>query len=298
MQSLADTILIGVDGGGTGCRVAIGTDRRGLLAEVCGGRANATSDFDLAIDNIKKAVALAAVQAGLDLDDAAPISAHLGLAGVLTAGDAQKVADALPYTQCIVTDDRPTAITGALDGQDGFLVSVGTGTIIGKARDAAFRFIGGWGFHLADQASGAWLGRAALDRTLQCYDKVLDHSPLTQNILTRFDGDPNKVAAFSFVAKPGDYGTFAPDVLDAAAVGDPIGLELVTEGADYICGGLVALGFKPGDALCLSGGVGPHYAPYLPKQMASCVIAAKHSAVYGAFQMARHSARNIRQVPV
>lgn len=295
MCNLADPLLIGVDGGGTGCRVAVGNRSDGILAEATGTRANMTTDPDLAIESIRGAVQVATLAAGYDLNALDTAVAHLGLAGILTPEDAEKLCKALAYGHCIATDDRPTAVAGALDGQDGFLVSVGTGTIIAASRAGSLRFVGGWGFYVADQASGAWLGRAALDRALQAHDGVLAHSDLTRELMARFHDDPSTIVTFSVRAKPGDYGTFAPAVLDAAGSGDPIGLALVQEGADYIGRGLAALDFAHGDALCLTGGVGPHYEQFLPASLTDNIIEPKHSSVHGAFLLARRAAEDLER---
>ena len=52
MNILPGTLIIGVDGGGTGCRVALGTYGSGLLVELAGPRAHARSDRDEAVRNI------------------------------------------------------------------------------------------------------------------------------------------------------------------------------------------------------------------------------------------------------
>ncbi len=297
MSNLTQALLIGVDGGGTGCRVAIGTERDGVLADASGGRANVATDLPLAIRNIENTVSAALAKFGGDPGDLRRAVAHLGLAGVMTPQDASRVCDALPYAKCVVTDDRPTALVGALGERDGFLVSVGTGTIMAARRAGQFRYVGGWGFYLSDQASGAWLGRAALVRVLLCVDGLLGHTDLTRDLLAKFNNDPNEIVAFSVGAVPGDYGAFAPAVFDAAGRGDAIGLVLVEEGVDYILRGLSVLGFRDGDILCLTGGAGPRYEAFLPEAVRQGITPPGHSAVHGAFQMARVAAQESARVP-
>jgi len=283
-------ILIGVDGGGTGCRVAIGTPSAGVLAQAEGGRANASSDPELAIKNIISTVLAAAKKAGVSPGALRDAVAHLGLAGVMTPADSQRIASALPYKSASVTDDRPTAVTGALGDQDGFLLSVGTGTIVAASKDGHFRYIGGWGFQISDQSSGAWLGRAALERTILCHDGLAAHTDLTRALMAKFGDDPNAIVSFSLSAKPGDFGSLAPLVVSGADAGDTWGLSVMKDGADYLSKGLSVLGFLPGDTLCLTGGVGPHYASYLPPKALTGRIASRGSALDGAFQLAKSRA--------
>ena len=53
---------------------------------------------------------------------------------------------------------------------------------------------------------------------------------------------------------------------------------------------LWALGFTAGDRLCLTGGVGPHYASYLPSEVLTGQQNCLGSALDGAFQLAKRAA--------
>ncbi|MGX9355111.1 BadF/BadG/BcrA/BcrD ATPase family protein [Roseobacteraceae bacterium S113] len=286
MSDSACTLIVGVDGGGSGCRVAIGTLAEGVLARAEGGRANVATDLNLAIGNLLEAVEAAAARCAVPLSRLRGAAVHLGLAGVMTGRDAQQVASALPFRHATVTDDRPTALNGALGGNDGFLLSVGTGTIAAANVDGVYRSVGGWGFHMGDQASGSWLGREALRQVLLCHDGLTKHSDLTQALFAKFERDPNAIVAFSMSARPGDYGAFAPDVVESACAGDPVGQSIMRAGADYLQSCLVALDFRAGDALCLTGGVGPHYAAYLPLETTAGLREKCGDALDGAFRMA------------
>jgi glucosamine kinase len=287
MIDSAQKLFVGVDGGGTGCRAAIGTSADGVIAEAIGGRANVASDPELAIKNILDTVDAAVREAGIPKDALGQAKAHLGLAGVMGPKDSVQVAAAMPFCTTVVTDDRPTAVTGALGGQDGFLLSVGTGTIAAASVAGAFHYVGGWGFHVADQASGAWLGRATLERILLCRDGVAKHTDLTRKVFANFDNDANAIVAFSMSAKPGDYGTFAPDIVSGASAGDPWGEAIMTLGAEHLVRCLTTLGFRPSDTLCLSGGLGPLYANFLPPEFLDGLIVSCGNALDGAFQLAK-----------
>ena len=90
---------------------------------------------------------------------------------------------------------------------------------------------------------------------------------------------------FSLTAQPGDYAAFAPKVIAAAEAGDRHAQALMQEGAAYYLRALKALDFAPGDPLCLLGGIGPHYARYLPEDHLSGLIAARGTALDGAFHL-------------
>jgi len=286
MNSECAPLLIGVDGGGSGCRVRLCDTALVTLAESKGGPANVTTDRPIAIANITKAMSEAAALAGVSQETLTTAQIHLGLAGVMSPGIAIEVAQALPYPNITVTDDRPTTLAGALGGQDGFLAAVGTGSFIAVQCNGHHAFVGGWGFQLSDQASAAWLGRRLLEQVLLCHDGMIPHSDLTLTALTRFNQNPNDIVTFGTSSKPSDFGALAPLVVNAMRAGDPIGLSLMTEGLAYLTSGLETLGFQPGDRLCLTGGVGPQYATLFPKEVQSGIVPAAGNALDGAIRLA------------
>lgn len=106
-------------------------------------------------------------------------------------------------------------------------------------------------------------------------------------VLALFEGDAKAIVEFSLPAKPGDYRSLAPAIISAANDGDQWACATMKRGAHFLAGGLSRLGFHPGDPLCLIGGLGSHYANYLPAELLSGRVAAKGNALDGAFALAR-----------
>ena len=260
---MTQDVIIGVDGGGTGCRAQIGTLSSGVIGQSTGGPANITSDFTGAIHNIQAVLRDAVKLAGF-ASVPAHATIHIGVAGVMSDADSKRVTAALPYQNLLVTDDRTTSVAGALGNQDGYLLAIGTGTIIACQKDGQQQFIGGWGFTLSDHGSGAWLGQATLERVLLCHDMLAAPTPLTQAIFDRFDRSPSDVVNFATTATATDFATFAPQITQAAQDGDVWGQQVMEIGATCFTDALTQLGYQAGDLLCLSGGVGPSYAKHLP----------------------------------
>ena len=279
--------LIAVDGGGTGCRAAVGTAQGGILGKAEGGPANVSTDFEGALHNIITTVAAAADAAGLPGDTLAHATAHLGLAGADLDHVKARTAAALPYGHSTVSGDRQTTVAGVLGPQDGFVVALGTGTIMARQRSGHIKTVSGWGFQLSDRASGAWLGRSLLAHVLDAEEGLIPATDLTRTTATQFGGVQG-VFEFSTTATPGSYATLAPKVFAAGKAGDTVALDLLNDGARYIQKGLTALEFATGDRLSLSGGVGPHYAPYLPASFTANLSAPQGNALQGAFALARH----------
>ncbi|MFW2588664.1 BadF/BadG/BcrA/BcrD ATPase family protein [Sagittula sp. SSi028] len=256
-------IYIGVDGGGSGCRAAVGLGDAAPVGFGAAGPANVFSDFDGAIGNVRSAIGQAVAQAGVAPNASATARVHLGLAGVLDAAMAQRVAQALGGDPR-VTDDRPTMLAGALGGGEGALAAIGTGSFVARRCGGDLRAVGGWGLVLSDEASGAWLGRALLAETLAAQDGMVGATALTRDTLAHF-GTPSDVVAFAASAAPHAFAVFAPSVVAAAQAGDVTAVRLMTRGADWIEQALLATGADPAEPLCLTGGLGTAYVDYLTK---------------------------------
>lgn len=261
MKDSPDSRLIGIDGGGTSCRVALLAG--GRRHEVMHGSANVSTDFDGAIDTIMAALSDVAGVAGLPLKEVTGATAHVGLAGVMSPSIAERVAAALPFAHVAVTDDRPTTIAGALGEQDGSVAAIGTGSFIGRQVDATISGLGGWGFYIGDQGAGAWLMRRSFEELMLAVDGLAEMTPFARMLLDEHDGDPGAVVQFSISARPTDYARLARRLVTAAEDGDPLAARLMAEGADYIRRGLERLGWREGERLCFTGGLGPAYARWL-----------------------------------
>ncbi len=280
--------VIGVDGGGTRCRFALlGPSGR---VEIERGSANVASDRAGALATLTEGLAALWSKAGLAPDGLQDCPTFLGLAGVVDTDDARNIASALPLDQVRVEDDRRTAFVGALGAADGCVVGLGTGSFFGRRADGHTRLIGGWGFELADEASGAWLGRALLRRTLSTRDGLAEPSTLTDATLSDLRG-ARGIVAFAKTAAPADFAAFAPRIVAAAAAGDAQGTALMKSGAAVISEHLDHLGWRAGEPICPIGGLAPHYAPFLPREIADYLTPPKGSALDGALMLAADFAR-------
>ena len=280
----SSSYFIGIDGGGSGCRVAICDHTGRRVAEAKGGAANFTTNPTETVDNLRDAIERAGASLGSVLLHG--VVAHIGLAGVRNAEDAAIVAQGLHHLKATVTEDRVTATEGALGARSGVLTAVGTGSFVALKRHDQTRFLGGWGFQVGDQASGAWLGRAALEQCLLAQDGLLEESALTRTLLAQFDDDPAGIVAFAGSASAASFAEMAPVVVDAARAQDPNAKALMGRGADYLEACMTALGLQDTESICLTGGVGPHYRDFLKETFQERVRAPEGSALDGALRLA------------
>ncbi|WP_323764793.1 BadF/BadG/BcrA/BcrD ATPase family protein [Marinovum sp.] len=283
--------LAGIDGGGSGCRAAIADAAGRVLGRGAAGPANVTSDSAQAVANANTALAQAVMAAGLDAGALAQTALHAGLAGVLDDAMAAEVAARLPTGLTRVSDDRRTTALGALGSRAGVLAAIGTGSTLAAVRDGGVKTLGGWGLILGDQASGAWLGRGLCAVALLCVDRLQDHSPLTETLLAEHDTDPGRLVRFAAAATPADFAALAPRVVRAAATGDAQARSLMQAGADYLAQAFKVLRLGGADVLCLTGGLGPHYADYLPAGVQARIAPPEGDALDGALRLAARIAQ-------
>ncbi len=282
---------MGVDGGGTKCRIRLRDHKGDLLSEATGGLANLYQDLDAALATILATIAEALGKAGLTDKDRSRIHVGLGLAGAVTAETTAAVSRVLkPFASVSVDVDAYAACLGAHDGADGGIVIAGTGSAGLALVSGRRHWIGGFGFPLGDQGSGAILGRGALRRAALSLDNLIPPSPLLEELLARFDHDRDAFAEWARHALPRDYAQFAPRIFAAAAQGDTYGLELVREAARAIARLAHELLARGAPHVALVGGLAKPLSLYMPDDLRPHLIEAKRDPLDGAIMMARRAA--------
>ena len=253
-----EPLFLGVDGGGTGCRVAICDPQGRILARAEAGPANIASSPEAALGNILAASEAALAQIGAQ-GLGSRLCAGLGLAGANAAGAAEWLGARLPFGRVRIVTDAVTAVKGALGDADGIVAAMGTGSVFAEQRAGVMRQIGGWGLALGDEGSGAVLGRALLARALRARDGVEPMTPLLQSVLDEF-GTAEAVVAFSLLAKGGDYATFAPRVMGSA---DPAAVEIMAQAVKDVRRSIAALQGASPLPVTFIGGLGPGFAAHV-----------------------------------
>ncbi|CAM5547475.1 glucosamine kinase [Aquamicrobium terrae] len=278
--------VLGIDGGGTSCRAAVAAADGTVLARARSGAANIRTDLTGARANIADAARQAFLAAGLDPALASRTPAVLGLAGANVGTYRQQLAAILPFAESRVETDAEIALEGAVGAGDGAIAILGTGTAYMVRRGGASRAVGGWGFQVGDQGSGARIGRDLLEQTLLAYDGIREGSPLTAEMLAVFRNDPQDVVEFTTKATPGDFGGFAPKVFEHAAAGDAVAAWIIGRAVADVEAALGVLGLGAGDTLCLLGGLAPLYEPRLSAGYRALVRPPLDDALGGAVRMA------------
>lgn len=278
--------VLGIDGGGTSCRVALATADGTILSRATSGSANIHTNMLGARDNIVEAARMAFAEAGVNAGLLGATPAVLGLAGANVGTNAAQLEAILPFSRSVVETDAMIALEGAVGAGDGAIAILGTGTAYLGRRGGVATPVGGWGFLVGDQGSGAQLGRELLERALLAYDGIGPASPLTDDILAVFEGDPSNIVGFTATARPGAFGSFAPKVFEHAGNGDPVAEAILARGLAVIEASIGRFALQPGEPLSLLGGLAPHYQPRLSARLRDLVRAPRQDALGGAVSMA------------
>jgi glucosamine kinase len=271
-------LVLGVDGGGTGCRAAVADLTGRVLGRGEAGAANIASEPDGAAGNIRLAIERALGQAGGTGTQIC--RAVLGLAGANLPGAPERLAETLPYPIVEIVTDAITAARGALGDQAGILAAIGTGSVFAVQRGGTIRQYGGYGFLLGDEGSGASLGRALLSRALRAHDGVVPMTPLLRQVLDDIGG-PGQIVAFAFTARPVDFAAYAPQL---TAGTDPAAQAILAEAEGEVARMLDTLQAGTGLPVVFLGGLGPHYAHRLQTRWP--ILPALGTGLDGALQLA------------
>jgi glucosamine kinase len=279
-------LVLGIDGGGTGCRAALASLSGRIVGRGSSGPANVWTDAEGARRNILYAVEQAFTAAGCDKALIASTDAVLGLAGANVGNSGARLMAMLPFRRSVVETDAVLALEGALGPHDGAIAALGTGSVYLGRVAGRLRRIGGWGFVIGDLGSGARIGRDLLQEALLVNDGVHRGSALIDVVLERFAGDPRQVVEFTAAAQPADYGGFAPLVFEHAEGGDAVARMLVARAASDVGESLDAFGLEPPQRLCLLGGLAGRYAPLLAGRHQALLHPPLQDALGGAVAMA------------
>ena len=280
-------ILLGVDGGGTHCRVRARYADGRPIGEAAGGTANILAGLASAVSSILAVADAALAKGGLGRDDFSRCFAGLGLAGANVPSLAETLlAEPLPFAARALESDAVVACRGAHGEADGAIAILGTGTAYVVRASGAFTSIAGWGLAVSDGGSGADLGRRALAAALLAFDGIGPASELTEAMLNRFDRDPGRLVEFADAARPRDFGGFAPLVLDGADAGDRIAGDIVAAGLASVEPALRRLQALGATRIALLGGLAARYRPRLSADLGSVIIEPAGDAMDGALRLA------------
>lgn len=229
------TWYVGVDLGKTGCRAVI-SDGDGRRVEADGPGAPGLADpggAEAAAEAVAEVLGRTREAAGLSAEE--PIDTLcLGAAGSEAAGTGvpallARLLGRLRIRTVALTSDAVTSHAGALAGEPGTVVAVGTGSVAVGIGPGGFHQVDGHGFWLGDEGSGAWIGRLGLRAALRARDGRGAPTILLDAARTRYADAASLHAALTARHAIGaDTAAFARDVLAGAEAGDEAADDIVS----------------------------------------------------------------------
>ncbi len=288
---MADHFYLGIDGGGTTSRARLVDEAGRLLGEGVAGSSNLTLGTAVAAASIRAACDAAIAASNIPGLPYAQIHAGFGLAGANVPELAAALREvSFGFATALLASDAEIACLGAHGGKDGAILILGTGSQGLALVQGKVKTLGGWGFLVGDDGSGAQLGRSAIRAALRAHEGWTQASGLSREIMAHFGDDPARMVIWAAQATPRDYGQFAPWVLRQQAQGDALAKVLIAKSLAHICAmlqGLAALGARN---VALMGGLAPSFERLLPPEIRLNLVAPEADAVHGALILARRGA--------
>jgi len=259
------------------------------MAEAEGGPANVYVDFERAIASVANVTEEALRRAGLSGRESS-VALGLGLAGISTAQDARHVEGRFArFAYVKAENDAVIACLGAHGGADGAIVIAGTGTAAMARVQGRTTIIGGRGFIVGDDGSGARIGLECLRAVAKAADGIGLRSSLTDAVLAKFDGDLVKIVNWAATARPGDFGSLAPIVLDHALRGDLVAKPIVTSAVAAIGALAAAVRGLGAPRVALVGGLGTSLRPFFTPDLQTLLEEPAADPLEGAILLAASS---------
>jgi glucosamine kinase len=295
-SALKSSLFIGIDGGGSGCRARIEDAQGHTLGAGTAAPAAVRLGIDRALAAVHGAARAAAADAGLPTDALARMHAVVGLAGIGRKSVLETLKARPPrFASVAYVNDAIIACLGAHGDRDGGVVIVGTGSVALAIPGGKEIRVGGYGFPISDEGSGADLGLRAIRLALRAHDGRKSATNFTRAVMARFGNDPFEAVAWADRATATDYAEFAPLVMDHAENGDAIAREIVEHAAAEIDELARRLAARGAGRIALLGGLAARIAPWLADDVRACLVPSEGDAIDGALALARRLALSNRQ---
>lgn len=279
---------LGIDAGGSKCAARLVDSGGRVLGEGLSGCAHMRLGARPVFSALQTAWEQSLAQAGFGAEAFDKIRAGVGIAGMGRA-EARETLQALsfPFADIYFSNDAEIARLGAHSGRDGGVVIVGTGSVgIGQVSGQEIQ-IGGYGFPVSDEGSGAWMGLQAIRYTLRASDGRIAGSVLTETLMDRFSGDRRAIIGWMDKATATDYAAFAPVIVGLAQRGDSVGKDILQGAGRHISLMIDSLSAAGLPRIVLCGGLAEVMTDWLEPRSRDQLVPADGDALDGAIWLAK-----------
>jgi len=290
-------LIIGVDGGGTRSRILlIDSATKEVLGRQESGPANINSSVDESWNSIIEGIEDIL---GHKISDIAVNQYNMTLVAGLAGTEISSACDDFKnhqysnyFNSLDLLSDGHIACIGALDGENGSLISIGTGTIgyqiqTGKEPNR----VSGWGFPHSDEGGGAWLGIEAIRILFKALDKRIESSALLDFLFNKYENNLDQLIFLSNQKSQNWFGKAGSHVIEfyqENGRGDRHLNDLMNKAANEIILIINALDTSSGSSLpiCLAGGLSKFLIDWLPEHIQQRIVKSKSTPEEGAVSYA------------
>lgn len=260
--------VLGIDGGGTKTQAIILDAAGHYIGSGIAGSSNFNNiGVEAATANIGEAVNM--VRQGAGIDETTFDATFLGIAGVVSEEDraiVRSMAESLklaPAKRTGVDHDCRIALAGGLAGAPGIVQIIGTGTSCFGINAAGDGWLaGGWGYLIADEGSGYWLGIEALKAAIAAYDTRGPDTTLLPAVMAALGiNNMEEIMQRLYVARMSvtEIAALSRLIIEAARHDDSVAAGIIASGANEIARSVEAvaryLHFDEDVRLVLIGGI-------------------------------------------
>jgi len=239
MNKSSGSYYIGIDSGGTKCELVISSpDKKIIFQKKYKGIHYSVAGAEVYSETVSGFITDAAAKCRLDLKHCQGIC--FGIAGAREKKDRNSLrklfSQKLEVKNIIITSDAMTALFGAFGGDEGIILISGTGSVLYGYTDNKIIRVGGWGRIFADEGSGYWIGKRALNLVTKEYDEMNDRKKpgilsgsLSKNFGITKKNLNEKIFRSNFLIQ-----NIAPLVIECAGKNCPLSKKIVDETVEVL----------------------------------------------------------------
>jgi glucosamine kinase len=280
--------VIGIDGGGMGTRARLTRADGEVLGFAHAGPSALGQGVQQAWNNVSQAIERSFHVANVQAWQPEECAVGLGLAGAIVAKHKRDFMEAANrFGKVELASDGYTTLLGAHGGRPGVIVAAGTGSIGEALRDDGEHIsVGGWGYPVGDEGSGAWIGMRAMREAQLASDGRVPAGSLVHAIWSVAGESREALLAWGERAGQHAYAALAPLVFDTEAT-DTKAAQLLDDAARALDGIAHALDPDGRLPLVVSGSIGARLQGRLAPSIRALLVEPAGDSVDGAIRLIR-----------
>lgn len=274
-----------VDAGGTKTLIRVYNDTDQMLGEQRFEGASLGHQLDDSCQRIYQYIESVLAQYLLDAQQCLCV---IGVAGAGNAHNKKALTQclsALSFSALQIESDALTSAFGANAGQNVACVALGTGSVGTRLEQGKATLVGGWGFTVGDEGSGAKLGLLAIQALINAIDKGVDFCPLLTALGALVGNDRAQLASWIKQAQVSDYAAISPIVWEHEHT--DAGQKILAQHVHSVEQLIDLTRANQALPVVLLGGLAQRTAALLSPEYRSLIQAAKGNSVDGAFLLAQ-----------